>query len=239
MKRRDPIDQGLKTGPDIIAHQFEMAIADAYQAGARDYDTIKDAAHFKQARADYVAKTSAGYLAPTLSALATMGADQVEVLFYEPGPRAIYDENLLIVAQAVAPNVGHILAAGPQMLAALKRALFLLESPTMPEFINGGGAVDAVRGAIAAAHPIDEPYDGPALAAGYTVRQTSHESGFWIFDHPDFGDLDDQRLQTSEPDAWSAAEAHHAKAQHAITCAVHDGGACNCDGETADASEEA
>lgn len=36
------------------------------------------------------------------------------------------------------------------MLSALKRALFVLESPTMPGCVNGG-AVDAVRLAIAAA----------------------------------------------------------------------------------------
>ena len=37
------------------------------------------------------------------------------------------------------------------MLAALKRALFVLESPTMPSYVNGAGAVDEVRAAIAKA----------------------------------------------------------------------------------------
>lgn len=236
MKRRDPIDQGLKTGPEIIAHQFEMAIADAYQAGARDYDTIKDAEGFRKARADYVAKTSAGYLAPTLSALATLGADQVETLFCEG--RTIYDENRLTVARDVAPDIGHVLAAGPQMLAALKRALFVLESPTMPEFVNGGGAVDAVRGAIAAAEEVEGAYQGTAVAAGYTVEEARDMPGRWTLDHPDFGDLGGVTYDGAA-EAWAAAEAHHAKAQHAITCAIHDGGACNCDGETADTDEEA
>lgn len=40
-------------------------------------------------------------------------------------------------------------AAVPTMLDALKRALFVLESPTMPAFVNAAGAVDAVRAAIA------------------------------------------------------------------------------------------
>ena len=45
-----------------------------------------------------------------------------------------------------------LISAAPELLAALKRALFVLESPllnTIP--VNGGGAVNAVRAAIAKA----------------------------------------------------------------------------------------
>lgn len=80
--------------------------------------------------------------------------------------------------------------------------------------------------------------ESSARAEGYTVEEAEDMPGRWMLDHPDFGDLGGVTYD-SAAEAWAAAEAHHAKAQHAITCAIHDGGACNCDGETADTDEEA
>ena len=45
-----------------------------------------------------------------------------------------------------------LIATAPDLLAALKRALFILESPAFPVALtNGGGALDAIRAAIAKA----------------------------------------------------------------------------------------
>ncbi len=66
MKRRDPIDQGLKTIPDILRHQFEVALAGAYQRGAQDYDEKK--AEWKSLRLAYVETNSDFYTKATLQA---------------------------------------------------------------------------------------------------------------------------------------------------------------------------
>lgn len=53
------------------------------------------------------------------------------------------------VAHGVQSEIdAYILAAAPAMLAALYRALFVLESPALPSWVNGAGTVDAVRAAI-------------------------------------------------------------------------------------------
>lgn len=53
------------------------------------------------------------------------------------------------VAHGVQSEVdAFILAAAPAMLAALCRALFVLESPALPSWVNGAGTVDAIRAAI-------------------------------------------------------------------------------------------
>lgn len=60
------------------------------------------------------------------------------------------------------------------MLHALKRALFVLDSPVIKPLANGAGAVDYVRAAIEAAEAAKADYDVPCHSR--TVRKQSELS---------------------------------------------------------------
>ncbi|AKU43513.1 hypothetical protein CPT_Sansa109 [Caulobacter phage Sansa] len=70
----------------------------------------------------------------------------------------------------------------------------------------------------------------PLGADGYTVVPAEDLVNRWVMDHEDFGDLAGVTY-AGAPEAWAAAERHHERQRHALTCAVHDGGRCDCDVE--------
>ena len=70
---------------------------------------------------------------------------------YEPYAHVRSDAGCVFASDYTTPANAALIAAAPALMEAAQRALFVFDSPLMPSWANGGGAVDLLRAAISAA----------------------------------------------------------------------------------------